>query len=301
MSTNEQPAFRCFMSFCVSWSAASVCLSSCVLQSFQSSSSVFLTLSSLDIYFSFFSVSQLWKGLEVTLMQFCMSAAYLNYLFSQVLLSPSYAVTEVGLFIMTRLWSWAVFRLFFVFCPRFILVRLSRPPQRRCTLVSFRLAAAWGRAHTLHPALLNLKQLSRFPSQPAVTFAAFLSVWSPELQLWGNPRRSVELVDMSQVNVVRRRVFHCGLPLLFSKRENVWQRKMFSRNSINASTNIFSVNKMSRKREKCLVLLDRQSKSQIRSVLYCQMWQREAADPQIWGAGTCKRSVPLPEKCLNDY
>lgn len=55
-----------------------------------------------------FSRSQLWKGLEHILMQFCMSAVYLSYLFPEVLLSTSYAVTEVGLFIMTRISLWIV-------------------------------------------------------------------------------------------------------------------------------------------------------------------------------------------------
>lgn len=53
-------------------------------------------------------MSQLWKGLEHILMPLCMSAKYLSYLFSEVLLSPSYAVKVVGLFIMTRISLWIV-------------------------------------------------------------------------------------------------------------------------------------------------------------------------------------------------
>lgn len=60
--------------------------------------------SRLHIYFSFvFPQANCEKGLEHILMQLCMSAAYLCYLLSEVLLSPSYAVTDVGLFIMTRI------------------------------------------------------------------------------------------------------------------------------------------------------------------------------------------------------
>ncbi len=46
------------------------------------------------LFFLFWSRSQLWKGLERMLMPFCLSAVYLSYLFSEVLLSPSYAVTD---------------------------------------------------------------------------------------------------------------------------------------------------------------------------------------------------------------
>lgn len=85
---------------------------------------------------SFFPQANCEKGLEHILMQLCMSAAYLCYLLSEVLLSPSYAVTDVGLFIMTRIFI--VNRVFFSklyllssFHPR-PSVRLSRPPQQHC-------------------------------------------------------------------------------------------------------------------------------------------------------------------------
>lgn len=58
---------------------------------------------------------------RATAMHLCLSAAYLSYLFLQCLLSPSYAVRVVGLFIKTGTSLWIVSG-FFVF---FLIVLLS--------------------------------------------------------------------------------------------------------------------------------------------------------------------------------
>lgn len=75
------------------------------LESRSITSSMFPELVPVCIFISpsFFPQANCEKGLEHILMQLCMSAAYLCYLLSEVLLSPSYAVTDVGLFIMTRI------------------------------------------------------------------------------------------------------------------------------------------------------------------------------------------------------
>lgn len=94
-----------FSRFNISVFKPAVTLSVQRLESRSITSSMFPELVPVCIFISpsFFPQANCEKGLEHILMQLCMSAAYLCYLLSEVLLSPSYAVTDVGLFIMTRI------------------------------------------------------------------------------------------------------------------------------------------------------------------------------------------------------
>lgn len=91
--------------------------------------------------FLLFFMSQLWKGLEHILMQFCLSAAYLTYLFPEVLLFTELCSNSSRIiyydknFIVKRVVFQIVPRLLSLFCPRLSVrpsVRPLRPSSTAC-------------------------------------------------------------------------------------------------------------------------------------------------------------------------
>lgn len=177
---------------------------------------MFPTLSPLDIYFSLFCFFLLFaceptvkRARTHTLMQFCMSAVYLSYLFSEVLLSPSYAVTEVGLFIVTMISLWMV--LFFLNCTSFLVWSSAvcpDRPQQHCMWLR-----TGGRIHTISKVEIFENVLTDKRYNSKVGYVPFLLSPATFHFLYANCH-SLDVTSFLTVLFLRDQTFFLCYPLI---------------------------------------------------------------------------------------